>query len=481
MEEPTDETSARALLKKLDDRLIARRPHLAKLDRYYEGDHPLLFASQRFKKAFGGTFDAFADNWCELVVDSVEERLTPTGFRLGDAAEGDAEAWRIWQANGLDADSQIGHTNALVHGAGYVMIGPGDDPATPLITIEDAHEVLVEHDPARRRDRVAAIKRYRDDNDGVEYATLYTPNWVWRFQAKAPDPHVTVTQALRWERRDIDGRAWPERNEAGVVPIVPLYNRPRGRRGKIDTWGRSELGPVIPQQNAINKLVMDLLVTSEFSAFPQRWATGLMDDTEDANQGSAEGPTEFEQRVERFVAGASTLFTVEDDKTKFGQFAAADLGNFVKAIEMMVQHIASQTRTPPHYFYLSGNFPSGESIKSAETGLVAKARRKMRHFGEGWEEVIRVAGLFAGNEELAAAHSAETMWADPESRSESERVDALTKLATLGVPQRQLWEDAGYSPQQIARFDAMAVQDALTGFLAAPDAPQEPPVADPVT
>ncbi len=64
--------------------------------------------------------------------------------------------------------------------------------------------------------------------------------------------------------------------------------------------------------------------------------------------------------------------------------------SFVTGVEMLVQHIASQTKTPPHYFYLSGQFPSGESIKSAETGLVAKVLRKQRYFGEGWEEVVRL-------------------------------------------------------------------------------------------
>ena len=29
--------------------------------------------------------------------------------------------------------------------------------------------------------------------------------------------------------------------------------------------------------------------------------------------------------------------------------AQTDLGNFVNAIEMFVQHLAAQTRTPPHY------------------------------------------------------------------------------------------------------------------------------------
>ena len=54
---------------------------------------------------------------------------------------------------------------------------------------------------------------------------------------------------------------------------------------------------------------------------------------------------------------------------------------------MLIQHVAAQTRTPPHYLLgAMGSFPSGESLKATETGLVAKVRRKMLSFGEGWEE-----------------------------------------------------------------------------------------------
>ena len=55
----------------------------------------------------------------------------------------------------------------------------------------------------------------------------------------------------------------------------------------------------------------------------------------------------------------------------------------------------------------------------------------------------------------AQATDAETIWRDPENRTEAQHVDALTKLATLGVPQDQLLSDAGYSPQAIERFRTM--------------------------
>lgn len=54
---------------------------------------------------------------------------------------------------------------------------------------------------------------------------------------------------------------------------------------------------------------------------------------------------------------------------------------------------------------------------------------------------------------------AETIWTDPESRSEAEHTDSLLKKMSMGVPLHQLWEDAGYSQQQIARFRELLIDE----------------------
>jgi Phage portal protein, SPP1 Gp6-like len=263
----------------------------------------------------------------------------------------------------------------------------------------------------------------------------------------------------------VDDEPWPLPNPLGVVPLVPLVNRPRLLpRRYISVEGTSELKQVIPVQDAVNKLLLDMLVASEFGAFRQRWVTG-MDIPRDPD---TDAP------VEPFKAAVDRLWMAEDPAVKFGEFAATDLTAYVKSTEMLVQHIASQTRTPPHYFYLSGQFPSGESIKSAETGLVAKARRKMRHFEEGWEEMIRLSFRVLGDPR-ADFVGAETIWADPESRTEGEHVDATLKKKALDVPIQQLWEDLGYSPQQIGRFREMLAEQAFLAALAAPPAPEPGP------
>lgn len=445
------------VLKHLDRDLDARQANFVLLSDYYEGEQRLIYSTEKWRRAFGGLFNKFSDNWCALVVDAVEERLDVTGFRFGDDS-GDKDAWEIWQRNGLDADSQIAHTDALIYGLSYVLVGPDRD-GKAKVDVESPEQTIVEYVPGSRRERAAGMKRWQAGADWV-FATLYMPDAIWKFQAKGSGAETRATRSS-WMPREVPGELWPLPNPLGVVPIVPLVNRPRlrVRRGHASD-GASEIAQVIPVQDAINKVLLDMLIASEFGAFRQRWVTG-MDIPRDP---------ETNQPIEPFKSAVDRLWVMENPEGRFGEFNATDLTPYVKSVEMLVQHVASQTRTPPHYFYLSGQFPSGESIKSAETGLVAKARRKMRHLSEAWEEVIRLA-FAVENDERADFTMAETIWADPESRTEGEHVDATLKKKSLDVPIQQLWEDLGYSPQKIDRFVGMLAEQAFIGALAAPPAP----------
>ncbi len=429
-------------LARLDAELTARLPYLTRMTNYYEGHHALSYAGAKWRQSFGGLFSRFADNWCSLVVDAVTERLRVEGFRMTENPEGDADAWEMWQRNYLDHDSNLVHTDALVTSSGYLIVWPDDD-GYPRISVESGGEVVVAYAADSRRTRVAALKRWTDEL-GIINATLYLPDAIYKF-ATGPGGRYLPREAVTEQ--------WPVPNPLGVVPVIELTNRPR-------LWsptGLSEVENVIPQQDAINKLLADMLVASEFAAFRQRWATGL-EVPVDPVTGTP---------IEPFKAAVDRLWIAEDPGARFGEFNPTDLTNYVTAVEMLVQHIAAQSSTPPHYFYLKGQFPSGESIKSAEASLVAKVHQRMRVFEEGWEEAIRL-GFAILDDERANAWSAETIWGDPEYRTEGEHVDALTKLKSINVPDAQLWEDAGYTPQQIARFKAMRAEEALNVALAAP-------------
>ena len=218
----------------------------------------MAFTTAQFRETFGGLFAAFADNWCDLVVDASAERLRVEGFRFGDEAADDA-AWEIWQRNGLDAESDMAHTEAIKLGSAYALVGPDDDGHRA----DSARAAL-----ARRSSRSTPRKAAGGspgcgcwvDEWGSEHCVVYLPDSVTWWLAKAE-------HGAQWTEGDIGSGT----NPLGVVPLVPLPNAPT----LSDRLGRSDIERVIPLQNAVNKLCGDMIVASEFAAYPQRWATGI--------------------------------------------------------------------------------------------------------------------------------------------------------------------------------------------------------------
>jgi hypothetical protein len=140
---------------------------------------------------------------------------------------------------------------------------------------------------------------------------------------------------------------------------------------------------------------------------------------------------------------------------------------YVKAVEMFVQHVAAQTRTPPHYLMGTVVNASGDALKAAETGLVSKVRGTSRYMGQSWESVIRLGFLASpGQEKKAGAKAIETLWRNPENRSEAEVADAALKLKELEVPVEALWERIGASATERTRWAELR-QKALAEAMAA--------------
>ena len=428
----------------LYSKLGRRRAQYRVYGDYYDGQHQrLMFSQGRHFEQFNEAFSTWRDNFTGLIVDSVNERLYVDGFRMTDEPDADKDARDIWQRNRMDADSNAAHLDAMIQGVSYAVVW-ADPDGQPTIAMESAENVIVQYTPGSRHQLDAAAKFYIDDW-GREWVTLWLPDAVWTYSKGG----------FSWES------GTPAPNPLGVVPVVPLNNRSRLLRDPV-----SDLHVVIPIQDAINKTVADALVASEYAAWPQRYVTGLEITEDDSGN-----------PIEPFKVAVDKLLQAEDPGAKFGQFEAADLGNYVVLVEMLVQHMASISRIPFHYFLSGGAVPSGESITAAEAGLIAKTRERMLHFGEAWEEVMRLCFKVL-SDPRSESWSAETIWKDPENRTEAQHMDALLKLQMIGVPRDQLLSDAGYTPQQIARFETMREDDARTAMELAQKYPM--PVQDPL-
>lgn len=403
---------------------------------YFDGRHKLLFATAKWREAFGTLFAQFSNNWMQVVTDAAVERLGVQGFRFGEDVA-DAAAWRVWQHNNLDAASVQAFTEAVKCGRSYLLVAPSAD-GVARITVEHPQQVTVAYASGNRRVRLAALKRWLDD-DGYVYATLYLPDALVKYRSQERVRQYGLGSKIEWQlRRDDPGG----RNDLGVVPVVALENTP-----DMLTGGRSDLDPVLPLQDAINKLCSDMLVASEFNAYPQRWATGL------------EVPRNADGTVNRdaaLKASMAHVWMAESTDATFGQLTPGDLQNYVNALDNFRQDVAALTRTPPHYLLAKMVNLSGDALKAAETGLVARVKRKQLDFSDGLEETMRLAFRAMGDNKKASLMGAETIWRDPESRAPGVIADSLVKKRQIGVPLEILWEEAGYTPQQIERMKRLA-------------------------
>lgn len=442
-------------LKRLLARLRARAAVAREYEDFHEGDQRLAFASPKFAQTFGQRYARLPSNFMPLVVNAEKDRLVVQGFRFANRQAGDQAAWRIWQDNQLDAESQIAHELALVKGQAFALVTP-QSGATPLITIEDPTETIVESGLGNRRLREAALKVYRDDDDRMR-AYLYFPTEIYRFRSDQPVKASTSNTwtSIRWETYAEEGEDFPIANPLGVVPVIPLTNRPRR-----DGSGRSEIASIMGNQNAINKLRFDALVASEYVAFPQRWATNI-DIPLDPETGKEIAP--FRPGVDNLwisrlpAPDEAAAYGDKYPSAQFGQFPAANLEGYFKSIDSELGLMVAASATP--YYYLFGSPtsvpPTGESIKSSEAALVKKIAAQELHFGEGWEETLRLA-LIASNQTAKARTDGEVIWSDAETRNEGARTDSLLKQYQAGLlPDEFVLEELGYSQQAIERIRSM--------------------------
>lgn len=438
------ERTPAAWLDLLERRLHERWNRWSLYDDYYEGDHRFSAWLRSVQQAFRGTvlgnlLNGLTDNYMPLVVDSAAERLRVQGFRFGDSENADEDAWAIWQANGLDAQANMVHTESIKLGEAYWLVQPNGD--MPKITCEHPSQVIVATAPGDRRTRLAALKKWRDD-DGLTYANVYLPQGVAKYRSKE-SVNSLETDRMNWTR------IGSSPNPLGVVPVIPMPNNPSMLRG-----GKSDLaGGPVSLQDQITKTIADLLIGAEYHGLPQRVMLGV-EPPRDPVSGKVIADAEMQK---------ARLWYFNGQNVKAHEFSQADLKGLRESVDGFIGDLAAQTRIPLYYFRPNAiSNISAEALIGLDAGLVSKTDDKKDPFGEAHEEMMRLAfRSIDRNDPRAKATAAETKWADTESRSQAQVVDAAVKKQTLGVPFEQIAEDIGYSPQQIDRMMQQREADAL--------------------
>jgi hypothetical protein len=451
-----DADAARKLTQRIYTRLNNRRPDIERAESYYEGDQPLNFATDEWKKANASRYADFSDNWCGTVVNAEAERLKPIG--VTNMPKGAAsKLWDALQMNEFDAQFSQGAVTALTAKRCFVIVW-GDSDGEPIVTFEHPSSVEIEYDWENPRLRTAALKTWVDEDD--EYATLYTADDVWKWIRPRVTPANELESMSEQQREEYaasggwkprEGAAddsWPVPNKLGVVPVVEIQNRPTLKGDPL-----SEIQGVMPMQDAINLLWAYLFLAADYASMDARVMLGTqppMIPILDADgKPIGQRPVDMKDLRER------RLITITGDNAKIDSWKAASLDIFTDTIEIAVGHIAAQTRTPPHYLVANRGISnlSGDALKSAEIGLNKKAGEFITFTDPQLREVLRLVALVKGDAKTAqATRLAKIVWESPEIRSEAQLADALVKKSQMGYPFEYLLELDGRSPAEIRRI-----------------------------
>jgi hypothetical protein len=202
--------------------------------------------------------------------------------------------------------------------------------------------------------------------------------------------------------------------------------------------GQSELVPAIPIQDGLTKSILDMLVAMEFSAFRQRWASGLEVEYNEAGEA-----------VPPFKSGIDRLWLSSNPQTTFGEFNTTNLEQFLKVKDSFRVDMASVTGTPLHYFLqTTRSAASGESLKQNETRFLAKVRDRQTAFGQTWAELMSFALRLAGYPDVDLI----THWEDPAPMSENDMLQNLLLKKRLGVSTEQALREAGYGEIDVKKM-----------------------------
>lgn len=249
---------ALAHLTRLTDDLRARQPDVLLFDEYYRGlRSKLKYASDQFRDYFARRYQGFSDNWTQVVADAPHERLKVTGIRPAGSGsrETDMELWEDWKRNEADYESGKAFLEATIGKRAYALVW-GDEDDSPVITWEHPSQAIVNYDPEHRVRR-SGLKMWVDDDTNLEFATLYLPDSVWKWQRlritegrTQSGLHVPIPGAGGWEpRQPEEDDTWPLPNPLGEVPLAELQNRPR-----LLGEPMSDIAGAAAMQDAINQI-----------------------------------------------------------------------------------------------------------------------------------------------------------------------------------------------------------------------------------
>ena len=396
-----------------------KAPRYQKLEQYRRGNQPQVYLTARLREIFRGVDIQFNENFCGVVTDTLNDRIQLTGFKGPDDNTQNLLD-EAWSRNMLEIESSDIHADAGTTGECYAIAWPDADTNKAEVYYNAPECVHVIYDGEHPRKIALAGKLFQDANE-KSHITLY---YADRLEYYISDKKLADIQEISAFRPDAEqstnGRA---SNPYGKIPVFHF------KTGKYCT---SDLADVIPLQNGLNKLLSDMMVAAEYGAFQQRYIISESDTSQLKN-----APNE----IWSLPIGSQA-----------GQFTAADLKNYLDAIDRLSQAIGVISRTPKHYLYSQGGDPSGEALIALEAPLNKKAKNRIARFIPVWRDlaafVCQIEGIAINPSDITPQFD------EPETIQPVTESQIILNQINAGIPLITSLRWNGYSEAEIAVLEA---------------------------
>ena len=462
------------------------RPGLQLLQDHLDGDPPLLSCASGWEDGYREIVRLGRLNVAALIVESKSNRMKLRDFRTAEAGDelGDEKARDIMRAANMVVVAREVHDGFLSLGDSYAIVTPPKDAAAmtgedrfPIVTAEDAREVITAHDPATGK-ILAAFKMFRDEWDAADFAYLFVraealdgtgdDGSVRQWIATKPKGMSSITESAWRPSRAWD---WVEGKEDMRVPKdrMPVH------RFK-NYQGVGEYERHLATLDRINDKIVDELTIAKTQAFRQRAVKNLPETEKKIVDGQVvEVDIDY---TDVFEAAPGSLWQVPDG-VEFWESAAIDLTPLRNAIKGDLEHLAAVTSTPLHVITPDAASGSAEGASLMRESSVDAAQTRIDHADRSWAGVMADCFVFMGDEERADTTQLEAIWGPVERYSLAEKASAASQAKTT-LPdqaiQRDIWQ---YPPAEIPYLRTMKAADMMFQQPGQPPRPGTAPGAPP--
>jgi len=409
--------------------LSGKQTELSNFFNYYAGTATVPLVSERLQEIYRNLTFVISENWSAVVVDSTTDRIELLGAK-GPDDEITRQLKEAIDEVELLIEADEAHQSAIIGGEAYVIAWKDPESGELECYFNDPRTCHIFYEPDRPNIPREAVKWW-DGTDGKRHIKFYTTERI----VEVSIPLGKEGKLSLSELEEVESAE----NPYGIIPVFHLRTKRRA--------AHSDLTNVMPLQDGINILLINMMVTAEFSAAPMKYVISNAEGIEDL--------VVAPNRVWNIPAGDGLPGT---PGTQVGQFAASDLGNYLSAIAHGIDAISAISRTPRHYFYGSQLPPSGESLKTMEGPLVKKVKDRLARFSPTWKRVIAFLYLLKTGKKLDIKDIT-LSWADPETvqpqqaaQTKQAEAAAIAARLPLGVSNQQGLREMGYNDDLIEKM-----------------------------